>query len=248
MRGSGKGSDEDDDDRWDDADEEDEEYGEGYDVVDDTNNKNSNTKNNSNNRQQSGVNNNGGTDDNDEDGRDPLLHNHWTLAKYLPRAAAEYFYFFIGEFLYQYRHRKQALQRVRDTRRQQLQQQSQMGHNGNSTTDDCHRGREDEEVAIPMEDETINQAACDFMKQIIKLQLGTRMLRVVDELAVAYCTSTTTGVIPGGGSSSNSGGTSSTSHSAFPQQAGSHLYLESPALEFVKVITHVMSLDSALVS
>ena len=49
---------------------------------------------------------------------DPLLVAHWTLAEYLPPAAAEYFLFIVGEYLYCYRAQHQALKEAREALRQ----------------------------------------------------------------------------------------------------------------------------------
>ena len=42
------------------------------------------------------------------------------------------------------------------------------------------------QIGIPLEDEEIVEATNEFMKILVKQQMGTRLLKLVDELAIAY--------------------------------------------------------------
>lgn len=80
---------------------------------------------------------------------------------------------------------------------------------------------------VLMDEHAIDEAVANFMRELIKERLTTKMLEIVDELQLQFNHETRHG-------------------SAFPIRAGSHLPLTSPALEFVKASTHVMGLDPQL--
>jgi DNA polymerase epsilon subunit 1 len=151
---------------------------------------------------------------------DPLLQSHWTISRYLPAAATEYFNFIVGEYMYLHRNRRRALE---DSRTQRLE----LMHSNPTQAQ-----QEDEErEPVPMEDEAIMEKTNDYMRQIIRHQLADRLLKLVDELATAFGTSAV-GRSPGAVASS--------------PEAALHPTVNNPALEFVKFTTHIMSLDPSL--
>ena len=42
------------------------------------------------------------------------------------------------------------------------------------------------QISIPLEDDEIRDATNEFMRKLVKQQMGTRLLNLVDELANAY--------------------------------------------------------------
>ena len=88
---------------------------------------------------------------------------------------------------------------------------------------------------LPLTDEEVHVATSDYMRQLVQQQLGTRLLKLVDELSQAY--------------GSGSGAVGSSSHhlpmtiSSDSSHSSSH---SNTALEFVKAVTHILALDPAL--
>lgn len=80
------------------------------------------------------------------------------------------------------------------------------------------------------------------MRELVKNRMGARLLKLVDELAVAYGTGTGVGI----GLMGTGVGGQTRGHDVFPQRAGSHLHMDNPALEFVKAVCHVLALDPSL--
>ena len=68
------------------------------------------------------------------------------------------------------------------------------------------------------------------MKHVVKNELSDSLLLIVEEIHTHFS------AMPKGGLD------------AFPKKAGSHLKPTSPALEFVKAVTHVLMLDASLSS
>lgn len=85
---------------------------------------------------------------------------------------------------------------------------------------------------LPLTDEEVHVAASDYMRQLVQQQLGTRLLKLVDELSQAY------------GSGSSAVGSSS-HHLPMTRSADSSSH-SNAALEFVKAVTHILALDPAL--
>lgn len=85
---------------------------------------------------------------------------------------------------------------------------------------------------LPLTDEEVHIAASDYMRQLVQHQLGTRLLKLVDELSQAY----------GSGSSAVGG---SSHHLPLTRSSDSSNH-SNTALEFVKAVTHILALDPAL--
>eukprot|EP01038_Epipyxis_sp_PR26KG_P011543 gene11543-15462_t len=119
-----------------------------------------------------------------------------------------------------------------------------INHNHNHNNEDMVvDGYHADEVYKPFDEDDVRERLVNHMKGFIKHSIGSKVLEIVDELLTAYAIT------------SNSSSNVSHNHnlhskilssSAFPKRAGSHLNMTSPALEFVKATTHIMSLDTDL--
>ena len=85
---------------------------------------------------------------------------------------------------------------------------------------------------LPLTDEEVHIAASDYMRQLVQHQLGTRLLKLVDELSQAY--------------GSGSGAVGGSSHHLPMTRSTDSNNQSNAALEFVKAVTHILALDPAL--
>jgi hypothetical protein len=94
------------------------------------------------------------------------------------------------------------------------------------------------DASVPLDDESINAAVVSSMRSVLRKVLTTQMLKVVDYINQFYA--------PDFEHGKHSKHHHHHNPVDFPSLAGSHLVLTSPALEFVKATTHIMSLDESL--
>ena len=143
--------------------------------------------------------------------------SHWNLAEYLPPAVRVFFLVVVGEFLK--RPKEKALQ---------LREQLEGGTSGGSPSSVApgpeggagEKAREGREGGTVGSLDELDDAMRSYVKDLVGGYLTRRALRMASEIA-KY----------------------NTGPDSFPMLAGSHRELRDPALEFVKAVTHVLSLD-----
>jgi len=177
---------------------------------------------------------------------DPMLQANWNLASYLTPTAAIYFQQIVSSYLYQHRAIRQGLARRRDARIEELSVLQTMAGGGGdwaagggsavnsprpgseagggdgstaySTLGSTYAG--DEAADAMLTEDGFNEAVGKKMKRWLQGKLLDHILSVVDLPEIV--------------------------NGEFPQHAGSHLSLDSPSLELVKAVTHVLALDDEL--
>lgn len=170
----------------------------------------------------------GGTDaEKEHDTTDPLLKSCWNMASYLPSAAAIYFKHIVGEYMLQYR----KYRNIRLAKKEALL---------SSLSQSADTPREGAVGDLPLTDEAIDERVVEDMKNMLQRQLSSGLLRLVDELAMVYTHGYDAKQREQERQLKSPTGTGA---EALPLLTGGTI---SPALEFVKATTHVLSLDSAL--
>jgi hypothetical protein len=130
----------------------------------------------------------------------------------------------------QYKKKRQNLVNKNDNNLRYIQERKSNNqiYNDNNEDNDI----ENNEKYIILDDDEINEEVNKRMVLLIKNDLSTRLLAILEDLNISFPSDSSDGRVGAVG--------------AFPTRAGSHLNLSSPQLEFVKALTHVLGLDSYL--
>ena len=121
---------------------------------------------------------------------------------------------------------------MRNQQRDQMMSQDDGGFKTSTSSSEQTQAAVSTSSQLPLTDEEVHIAASDYMRQLVQHQLGTRLLKLVDELSQAY----------GSGSSAVGG---SSHHLPMTRSTDSNNH-SNAALEFVKAVTHILALDPAL--
>ena len=146
---------------------------------------------------------------------------YWNLAQFLPTAVGQYFKAVVGNFMIKYR----------DFWLEQCALRDQDVQDVGALRDVASREAEAAAASVPpLNEEDMTLSVEGQMKHVVKNELSDSLLLIVEEIHTHFS------AMPKGGLD------------AFPKKAGSHLKPTSPALEFVKAVTHVLMLDASLSS
>ncbi|CAM9190271.1 unnamed protein product [Chrysoparadoxa australica] len=150
-------------------------------------------------------------------GSRPPIISHWNISEYLPAAVKQYFLVLVGEFLYRPREKALLLQQQHGKMVESLK--SQLPDPAAHAVPSTSSAEAVQQL-LRNEEESMVQ----FMKQLVSSHITARVLDMVPKI-IKFA---------------------GTGEEVFPKQAGSWRTLTNPALEFVKSLCHVLSLDSTV--
>ena len=105
------------------------------------------------------------------------VYGEWNLVTYLPAAAAEYFHFFVGEFLVRYKRRWDELAQQREDAQRAVD-------GGGELSQGSTQGMEADEALC--DDATLAYRVDDFMRGLVSGKVTKKLLEVVEELLSVY--------------------------------------------------------------
>jgi DNA polymerase epsilon subunit 1 len=155
--------------------------------------------------------------------------SHWNIAEFLPKAVQQHVLLMVTDFIVQLRSSKKSNHsKLLSSSDSSITFSDKENSNPNTLS-----GSRDQFISEYEEEEDEEEASSKDAKRLINTYLVQRLFKIVEDIQRS---------LSGDHSSKDK------ASSEFPELPGSHLALNNPALEFIKTICKILSLDKHLVT